>query len=149
MAEEVLGKFQCVVLTPRATLLDCKTLSITLPAHDGQMGVWQDHMPMLCKLGLGIMEVRDFTTDDDQTPSRTYFLVDGGFARIINNVVTVLAYDVMTVADVETADAEKMRLEAEKISGDSASAMEQRKHDAKKAALVMQMAQISASQKKA
>jgi ATP synthase F1 epsilon subunit len=149
MAEEVMGKFQCVVLTPRAKLLDCKTLSITLPAHDGQMGVWQDHMPMLCKLGLGIMEVRDFTTDDNHTPGHTYFLVDGGFARISNNVVTVLAYDVMTLADVETVDAEKMRDQAVKLPGDSALAMEQRKHAAKKAALVIQMTQISAAQKKA
>jgi F-type H+-transporting ATPase subunit epsilon len=149
MAEEMLGKFQCVVLTPRAKLLDCKTLSVTLPAHDGQMGVWQDHMPMLCKLGLGIMEVRDFTTDDTPTPDRTYFLVDGGFARISNNVVTVLAYDVMTLTDVGTVDAEKMRDQAEKLPGDSALAMEQRKHDAKKASLVVQMAQLSASQKQA
>lgn len=147
MAEEVLGKFQCVVLTPRATLLDCKTLSITLPAHDGQMGVWQDHMSMLCKLGLGIMEVRDFTTDDDDTPGKTYFLVDGGFARISNNVVTVLAYDVMTQADIETIDVEKMLSEAGKLPGDSAAAMEQRKHAAKKAALVMQMTEMAEQNK--
>ena len=68
MAEELLGKFRCVVLTPRAKLLDCKTRSITLPAHDGQIGVLQNHMPMLCKLGMGIMEVREFVTDDDRMP---------------------------------------------------------------------------------
>ena len=73
MAEECLENFRCVVLTPRAKLLDCKTHSITLPAHDGQMGVWRDHMPMLCRLGLGIMEVHDFVTDDDQTPVKHQF----------------------------------------------------------------------------
>ena len=149
MAEELLGKFRCVVLTPRAKLLDCKTHSITLPAHDGQMGVWQNHMPMLCKLGLGIMEVRDFVTDDDRMPSQTCFLIDGGFARISNNVVTVLAYDVMTLTDIATADAEKMRDQAEKLPGDNVLAMEQRKKASQKAALVMQMAQMSISQKKA
>jgi len=149
MAEELLGKFQCVVLTPRAKLLDCKTQSITLSAHDGQMGVWQNHMPMLCKLGLGIMEVRDCITEDDQMPGHAYFLVDGGFVRISNNVVTVLAYDVMTLTDIATVDAEKMREEAGKLPGDNVLAMQQRKKAAQKAALIMQMAQISASQKKA
>ena len=148
MAEELLGKFRCVVLTPRAKLLDCKTRSITLPAHDGQIGVLQNHMPMLCKLGMGIMEVREFVTDDDRMPGQTYFLIDGGFVRISNNVVTVLAYDVMTFTDIAKVDAEKMRDQAAKLPGDTVLAMEQRKKNSQKATLVMQMAQMSASQKK-
>ena len=147
MAEELLGKFQCVVLAPRAKLLDCTTHSITLPAHDGQIGVLRNHMPTLCKLGLGIMEVRDCTIDDDQNSGSVSFLIDGGFVQISNNVVAVLAYDVIVEADVDAAKAEKMLAEANKLSGDDAEAMRRRQHDIKKATLLLQMAQIAASSK--
>jgi F-type H+-transporting ATPase subunit epsilon len=147
MAEELLGKFRCMVLATRAKLLDCKTHSITLPAHDGQIGVLRNHMPTLCKLGLGIMEVRDCTTDDDRNSGSVSFLIDGGFVRISNNVVAVLAYDVVAAADVDTAKAEKMLAEANKLSGDDAKALQQRQHDIKKAALLLQMAQMAASRK--
>lgn len=147
MAEELLGKFRCVVLAPRAKLLDCKTHSITLPAHDGQIGVLRNHMPILCKLGLGVMEVRDCTTDDDQNSGSVSFLIDGGFVQISNNVVAVLAYDVIAAADVDAAKAEKMLAEADKLSGDDVEAMRRRQHDIKKATLLLQMAQIAASRK--
>jgi F0F1-type ATP synthase epsilon subunit len=93
MAEEILGKFRCVVLTPQGKLLDCKTHSITLDAHDGRIGVWRDHMPMLCKLGSGFVDVLDLVTDDGKMPENARFRIEGGFVRISNNVVTVLAYD--------------------------------------------------------
>lgn len=147
MAEELLGKFRCMVLAPRAKLLDCKTHSITLPAHDGQMGVLRNHMPTLCKLGLGIMEVRDCTSDDDHNSGSVSFLIDGGFVRISNNVVAVLAYDVIAAADADAAKAEKMLAEANKLSGDDAEVMQRRQHDIKKAALLLQMAQLSAPRK--
>lgn len=147
MADELLGKFRCMVLAPRAKLLDCKTHSITLPAHDGQIGVLRNHMPTLCKLGLGIMEVRDCTTDDDQNSGSVSFLIDGGFVRISNNVVTVLAYDVIVEADVDAVKAEKMLAEANKLPIGDVKALQRRQHDIKKAALLLQMAQIATSRK--
>lgn len=139
MAEELLGKFRCVVVTPRATLLDCKTHSVTLEAQDGQIGVLRNHMPMLCRLGMGIMQVRDFVTDTEQTPSNVSFLVDGGFARVSNNVLTVLAYDVTTGAEAEPGKAEKLRQEAGKLTGGDAQSMQRRQHDMRKASLLEQL----------
>lgn len=141
MPEEILGKFRCIVLTPRDTLLNCSTHSITLPAHDGQMGVWRDHMPMLCKLGLGIMEVHEFVTDENPQPSYTSFVIDGGFVRISKNVVIVLAYDVTGLSDIDMQKAQNMLDNANKLTGDSAEAMNNRQHAIKKAALLVQMLQ--------
>jgi F-type H+-transporting ATPase subunit epsilon len=145
MAEELLGKFRCVVLTSRAKLLDCKTHSITLPAHDGQMGVLQNHMPMLCKLGIGVMEVRDFITDDNQIPDNTYFLIDGGFARISHNLITVLAYDVIVPSEITAEKAEKMLDEANKLPVGDANALQRRQREIKKATILLQMVQASAT----
>jgi F-type H+-transporting ATPase subunit epsilon len=139
MAEEILGKFRFIVLTPLATLLDCTTHSVTLPAHDGQIGIWRDHMPMLCRLGLGIMEVRDLVAEENQAPSDKSFVIDGGFVRISRNVVMVLAYDVVEKSDTNRDKAQKFLDDANKLSGDTAQIMNQRQHDLKKASLLMQI----------
>jgi F-type H+-transporting ATPase subunit epsilon len=141
MAEAILGKFHFIVLTPSATVLECRTPSVTLPAHDGQIGILRDHMPMLCRLGLGIMEVRDFITDQNQRPSNASFVIDGGFVRISKNVVMVLAYDVVSKNDTDKDKAQKMFDEANKLSGNDAQILDKRQHDLKKAALLMQMLQ--------
>ena len=95
------GTFRCVLLTPGGKLLDCKAGTLVLPAHDGSRGVLRNHAPMLCKLGVGIMEVRQIAGRGD-----AFFLIDGGFARISENFVTVLAYAMTTFEGMKRDDAE-------------------------------------------
>ena len=87
------------MIGPPGKLLDCKTTSVVFPAHDGQVGVWYNHMPMFCKLGLGIVRVA-------RTPSETepaggaedVLLVDGGFVVVCSNLLKVISYDVVSPA---------------------------------------------------
>jgi F0F1-type ATP synthase epsilon subunit len=58
---------------------------------------------MLCKLGMGIIEVREVAGRAD-----AFFLVDAGFARISENFVTVLAYEAITFEGMERDKAEKI-----------------------------------------
>ena len=51
--------FHCDLIDPTGKLLDCQATSVVLPAHDGQLGILYDHMPMLCQLGLGTMKVTE------------------------------------------------------------------------------------------
>ena len=94
--------FQCVVIAPRGKLLDSETVSVVFPAHDGQVGVWRNHMPMLCKLGLGIMTVEDISSDSQLLPKHTFLLIDGGFAQVSNNLLTIIAQDAVCLQGVET-----------------------------------------------
>ena len=110
---EALGIFKCVVITPKAKVLDCKTCSVVLPAHDGQVGILRNHMPMLVELGLGLMEVREAPHEDCATGKKTLLLVDGGFARVNNNVVTILAYDVAMRADIKAEQIEKLKIKSQ------------------------------------
>jgi F-type H+-transporting ATPase subunit epsilon len=104
------GTFRSVLLTPGGKLLDCRAGSVLLPVHDGLMGVLRNHAPMLCKLGLGIMQVKNIPDRDD-----AFFLIDGGFARISENHVTVLAYDVMTFEEMGLHEAETIVAKAKEI----------------------------------
>jgi F0F1-type ATP synthase epsilon subunit len=104
------GTFRCVLLTPGGKLLDCKAGALVLPAHDGFRGVLRNHAPMLCKLGMGIVEVKDIAGRGD-----AFFLVDGGFARISENFVTVLAHEVTTFEGMERDEVEKIVSKARSI----------------------------------
>lgn len=101
------GTFRCVLLMPEGSLLDCKAAAVTLPGHDGSIGILRNHAPMLCKLGMGIMSVRDIAGRDD-----AYYFIDGGFARVSENSLTVLAYDVVSFEHMEDADVEDLILKA-------------------------------------
>jgi len=101
------GTFRCVLLTPGGKLLDCKAGTVVLPGHDGLRGVLRNHAPMLCKLGVGIMEVKDIVGRGD-----AFFLIEGGFARISENFVTILAHEVTTFEGMDRVEAEEIASKA-------------------------------------
>jgi F0F1-type ATP synthase epsilon subunit len=84
------AKFQCVVITPQGTIVNCSAISALMPAHDGYVGILAHHMPMFCKLGLGLMRITSAeSTSVEQI--ETTILLDGGFAMVSSNVLTVIA----------------------------------------------------------
>jgi len=77
------GTFQCSVVTPERAVLECEASFVALPAWDGEIGVLRNRAPLLCKLGIGPLRV--------ETESESHvLLVDGGFAEMAENRLTVL-----------------------------------------------------------
>jgi F-type H+-transporting ATPase subunit epsilon len=76
-------RIQCVVVTPEKTLIDEAVNFVALPLYDGELGVLPGRAPLIGRLGFG--ELRTRTGDI----VRRYF-VDGGFAQVRDDVVTVL-----------------------------------------------------------
>ncbi len=133
------GVFRCVLLTPGAKLLDCKAGALVLPAHDGQIGILRNHAPMLCKLGVGIMQVRNIAGRED-----AFFLIDGGFARVSENFVTVLADEVTTFEGAEREEAEAVAAKARQIVVGGAYIRRQMGEvDVEKARLVVKLARLA------
>ena len=96
--------FPCQLISPAGKLLDCRTSSVVFPAHDGQVGILCDHMPMLCQLGMGVMRVAQLPERGGETGSirpEREFLVDGGFALVGENSVTIIAYEAIALPDVK------------------------------------------------
>jgi F0F1-type ATP synthase epsilon subunit len=91
--------FQCIVVSPLGKLLDCMTTSVIFPAHDGKVGIWYNHIPMLCKLDVGIMKIIGVPPDVDTPPQITSLLIKGGFALLAANVLTIMAFDASSVGD--------------------------------------------------
>ncbi len=128
--------FRCVVIAPAGRLLDCKAASVVFPAHDGQVGILYNHMPMFCELGLGIMEVTCARLDENAQEDRIRLLIDGGFALISSNLLTVIASDAICGRDLEKEKVEQMLEKSRKKLAGGALTAEHRQHEVKKNALL-------------
>jgi F-type H+-transporting ATPase subunit epsilon len=103
--------FHCELIGPTGKLLDCRTTSVVFPAHDGQVGVLVDHMPMLSQLGLGVLRVAQLPGESCETASSATdleFFIDGGFALVAENSVTVIAYSVLALQNVTSEAVESL-----------------------------------------
>jgi F-type H+-transporting ATPase subunit epsilon len=73
----------CVVVTPEKKLMDEVVDFVALPLYDGELGVLPRHSPLIGRLGYG-----ELRTKKGAETSR--YFVDGGFAQVRDDVVTVL-----------------------------------------------------------
>jgi F-type H+-transporting ATPase subunit epsilon len=91
-------RIQCVVVTPEKTLFDELVDFVVLPLYDGELGVLPGRAPLIGRLGYG--ELRTKTAD----VVRRYF-VDGGFAQVRRDVVTVLTQRAVAAEELDGAAA--------------------------------------------
>jgi len=132
------GFFRCLLLTPAGRVLQCRTSALVLPVHDGLVGVLRNHSPMLCQLGRGLMQVRDIPDKGD-----AFYLVDGGFARISENSVTVLTYEVTTFEGMDRREAEHLLSRARSVVVGGGYIRQTEKMPRDKAALLVKMGKMS------
>lgn len=91
--------FRCAVVTPERAVLDCEAKFVVLPAWDGEIGILRNRAPLVCRLGIGTLRVE--STDGDQV-----LLVDGGFAEMADNKLTVLTSSAKKPGDLDAAEIE-------------------------------------------
>lgn len=78
--------FTCTITTPEAQVFDAPVQSVTLPAHDGRIGVLRNHAPMMVELGEGELSIEGL----ERREAKTRFGIKGGFAQIKDNKLVVL-----------------------------------------------------------
>ena len=103
-------QIQCVVVTPERTLFDELVEFVALPLLDGELGVLPGRSPLLGRLGYGELRTKSHGN------SRRYF-VDGGFAQVRDNVVTILTNRALPVGQLDLAAA---RADLERAKGRTA-----------------------------
>jgi F-type H+-transporting ATPase subunit epsilon len=106
--------FQCVVIAPSGKLLDCASDSVIIPAHDGQRGILRNHMPMFCALGLGIMEIKNVSSELNALQKPLFLMVNGGFALFASNLLKVVAYDAVSIDGLSGEQIEHIRQKEQK-----------------------------------
>lgn len=108
---------QCVVVTPERTELDVTARFITLPMFDGELGVAPGRSAMIGRLGYGVMRL-----DTDKGPQRWF--IDGGFAQVENDSVSVLTGRAVRVEDLDATEAEAALEQATLLPGGSSERMQ-------------------------
>ncbi|MBI4580360.1 MAG: ATP synthase F1 subunit epsilon [Planctomycetes bacterium] len=101
-------KLHCSLITPEAKVFEGDVDSVVVPAHDGEIGILLDRAPLVCQLGAGRMKVR--TRDAEHV-----WFVDGGFAQVIDNRVTVLTQKALPPGQIDRAEATRALEEARKM----------------------------------
>ena len=84
--------FRCQLVTPEAALADVRARSAVFTAHDGEMGVLFNRAPLLCELGNEKLKIE---TDS----GIQLFRIEGGFAQVLDNELTVLTSQATAVGD--------------------------------------------------
>lgn len=86
--------------------------SITLPTVEGEIGVYGNHMPLLTALKPGVITIRRRADDNDNKIEE--FVVFGGVADISADRVRILSDEATHGDEINFAEAEKAKIEAEK-----------------------------------
>jgi F-type H+-transporting ATPase subunit epsilon len=107
--------FQLVSLSGKK--FDDDVYEVVLPTLDGEIGVLQDHMPLVSVATNGAIMIRRAPRDPDS--QREYFATNGGVIEVADNSLRVLVdeadhADEINAAEVQRAleRAEKMKTEA-------------------------------------
>jgi F-type H+-transporting ATPase subunit epsilon len=88
----------CVLVTPERAHLADDVDFVALPMYDGELGVLPGRAPLIGRLGPGELRIR-------QGERTRRIFVDGGFAEVRNDVVTVLTPRAQKAEDIDTAAA--------------------------------------------
>jgi len=94
--------FQLVALS--GTKYDDDVYEVILPTLDGEIGVLQDHMPLVSVATTGVVAIRREANTPDA--GRDFFAISGGVIEISDNALRVLVDEADHADDINQAEAE-------------------------------------------
>lgn len=108
-------KLKCVVVTPETTVIDELVDFAAFPADDGEVGVYPRRAPLVARVGCGELRLQAGS-------GKQRFYVDGGFAQVRDNVLTILTSRAKRANEIDQSDvaSQLTALNAEKPVGDDA-----------------------------
>lgn len=120
---------QFVVITPEQKVLEESTESLVIPAHDGEIGILADHAPLMCELGAGELRYK--------VAGRTNrLIIDGGFAQVQRNQVTVLTGSAVAPESVTPEMVAAAEKKCDELRGSGAEGQAARARAQRRAALL-------------
>jgi F-type H+-transporting ATPase subunit epsilon len=100
------------VVTPSQRVLEGRASEVRIPGADGELGILPGHTPLLTALGTGQVRYTDGGTSG-------LLVVQGGFAEVQPDAVTVLAAVAETVDEIDVDAARTALSEAEEALKDA------------------------------
>ena len=100
-------KIKLRVVTPSRLVFDEEVDEVSAPGELGEFGVLPNHISFLSTLVAGEMSYKQGT-------ARHALVVGGGYAEVLDNVMTVLASAAEFAGEIDTARAQRAKERAEK-----------------------------------
>lgn len=110
------------IVTPEGVIFSDDVEMVTIPAIEGEMGIYPMHTPLLTQIVVGELKI--------QKGGKEIFMAVGeGFVEITNERVSILTDMAIEAKDIDEAKVEEARRKAEarlreKISDEEAAAMQ-------------------------
>ena len=93
------GAFHCSVVTPEKMLTEADATYASIPGWDGQIGIAVNRAPLLVKLGTGPLRL------ELEGGGEYRVIIEGGFAQMTDNRLTVLANRAVELDTIDPATA--------------------------------------------
>ncbi len=87
--------FRYEILTPNGLLHSGQAVSVMFPESDGSVGILAGRSPMIAKLGFGRLR------PTEEAGEVIEFFLDGGFAHVHEDMLTILAEDAQAVEQID------------------------------------------------
>ena len=94
------------IVTPEATTFSDDVEMVTLPAAEGEMGIYPQHVPLVTQIVAGEITVRRSGQD-------SFLAVGEGFVEITGNRVAIMTDMAIKAENIDEAKAEEARRRAE------------------------------------
>ncbi|MFP4069574.1 MAG: ATP synthase F1 subunit epsilon [Opitutales bacterium] len=94
------------IITPDEKVLSASADQVVLPTETGETGILTGHVPLVTKLVPG--EVKVIKGGDTE-----FLAVDGGFAKVLGNTVSVLTEAAINVKAIDLSEVESAQARAE------------------------------------
>jgi F-type H+-transporting ATPase subunit epsilon len=126
-------QLKCVVVTPERAVLEEPAEFVALPMYDGELGVLPGRAPLIGRLGLGELRLL-------QRGAVRRFFVDGGFAQVRADTVTVLTNRAVPAEEIDTAAANQQLAAAQGVMPKSAEEQQTRERAERRARAMLRVA---------
>ena len=107
--------FQLVALSGKK--FDEEVYEVILPTLDGEIGVLQDHMPLVSVAKSGVIVVK--RTPKDTEAQRELFATNGGAIEVSDNTLRVLVDEADHADEINEAEAQKALDRAERMKAEA------------------------------
>ena len=95
------------VVTPQNAVVSEAIESVVAPGSEGEFGVLKGHTTFLTSLKTGVLRYKDASSKE------RYLFINGGFAEVLPDKVTILAESAERRKDIDVARAEQAKKRAE------------------------------------
>lgn len=105
------------LVTVTGTKFDDDVYEVILPTLEGEIGVLQDHMPLIAAATNGVISIRRNAKDADR--DMEFFATNGGVVEVEDNVLRVIVDEADHADTINEAEAEEAHQRALKMKAEA------------------------------